>query len=57
MAAGANPGAEATDDEVQCTWDLLRYCTMGAPFRAPNRVICRALIFNFHMATTYLIRL
>jgi hypothetical protein len=28
------------------------YCTIRTPFRVPNRAICRALIVDFHVATT-----
>jgi hypothetical protein len=49
---GANLGAGSPAASSLNLDSSSGYCTIRTPFRAPDRAICRALIFDFHVATT-----
>jgi hypothetical protein len=51
-ATGANPGARSPAASSLNLDSSSGYCTIRTPMRAPNRAICRASIFDFHVATT-----
>jgi hypothetical protein len=49
VAAGANPGAEATGGEVLCTWDLPVHCTIRIFFSLSDRASSGVFFFNFYV--------
>jgi hypothetical protein len=51
-ATSMNPGAGSPAASSLNLDSSSGYCTIKTPFRVPDRAICRALIFDFHVATT-----